>query len=118
MKKYPKGMNNFRCNKHYCNNGAHAECVLVNKLHSNNRKKKRSLKSIDLIVIRVNRLGELGESKPCINCVNYMNRILPIKGYRLRNVYYSTKNGIVKENFQNLILNVTHKSKSYRKNKF
>ena len=99
MKKYPKGMNNFRCNKHYCNNGAHAECVLVNKLHSNNRKKKRSLKSIDLIVIRVNRLGELGESKPCINCVNYMNRILPIKGYRLRNVYYSTKNGIVKENF-------------------
>ena len=92
----------------------HAEIDAFKKLKINHDKKK-NIKNLNLVVIRVNKSGELCESKPCIHCMNYLNKNIYSKGYRIKNIIYSTKNSkIVKKKFMYLLKNTNHISRCSR----
>jgi deoxycytidylate deaminase len=79
----------------------HAEQDAIQKLKTN---KGRNIK-IDLTVIRYNNKNELCESKPCINCLSSMYIDCIRKGYLIKNVYYSTSEGIVVKNKLSRLIN-------------
>lgn len=94
----------------------HAEIDAYNKLKNNfNLKKKKyikKLKVINLLVIRVNNSGGYCESQPCIHCIQFLKVNILLKGYKLKYIYYSTKDGIiVKKKFTYLLDNTNHISK-------
>lgn len=68
----------------------HAEDNVIRNLPVNTQKRA---KKIDMLVIRVTLSGDLANSKPCIHCILLMCTRLPLKGYTLRDIYYSTSNG-------------------------
>ena len=86
---YAIGYNNMRCYQHKCT--IHAEVDAINKLTPlrNNNK----LCKVNLMVIRVNPSGNLTSSMPCANCTNYMKTVEVKKGYKIKNVFYSTVDG-------------------------
>jgi len=47
------------------------------------------------MVIRVNQSGNLANSMPCHNCANYMKTVAVKKGYKIKNIYYSTPGGTI-----------------------
>ena len=69
----------------------HAEVDAINKLVPLRNNSK--LCKVSLMVIRVNRSGNLSNSMPCTNCVNYMKTVAVKKGYKIKNIYYSTVDG-------------------------
>jgi cytidine deaminase len=94
----------------------HAEVNAMHKLPYLPRHKRP--KKVDLLVIRVNRGGSMGNSKPCLNCVQQMNKFLPMKGYTLDTIYYTTQNGIiVSEKFTDLLNSDTPYLSRFYKNK-
>ena len=98
----------------------HAEIDAYNKLKNNlnlkNKKKIRKLKFINLLVIRVNNNGDFCESQPCIHCLNFLNINILLKGYKLKYIYYSTKEGFIKKrSFKDLLNNTNHISKGFKK---
>jgi hypothetical protein len=86
---YATGYNNMRVYHKECS--THAEVDAINKLPilRNNNKLCR----VSLMVIRVNRSGNLSSSMPCTNCANYMKTVAVKKGYKIKNIYYSTVDG-------------------------
>lgn len=92
----------------------HAEINAMNKLPYLPRHKRP--KKVDLLVIRVNKGGSMGNSKPCIHCILQLKRYLPIKGYHLDTIYYTTTDGIIKgEKFNDLLHEENpHFSKFYK----
>lgn len=73
-------------------------------------KLKSKYKKISLVIIRISRSSnkedyKLSMSKPCNNCVSL------ISNYKIKNVYYSTDNGIVKEKFKSILEGKQHFSK-------
>jgi hypothetical protein len=84
-------------------NPNHAEIDALKKLPLN---RNRRLINIDIFVIRVSQTGVLGMSKPCIKCIRYMSKL---KGYKVKNVYYSDKNGDeICETFTHLYYDKNH----------
>jgi hypothetical protein len=82
------GYNNYRSNKTKCNRSIHAEEHMILKLPYNRRKRI----TIDVLIIRISRAGKLLLSAPCSNC---LKKLKSIKGYRVRNIYYSTEAGTI-----------------------
>lgn len=93
-----------------CNYGRHAEIDAMLHLPPN---KKYNKKILDIIVIRVLKNGQIKNSKPCSKCLQHLNNI---KGYKIKNVYYSTDDGnILVEKFSKLFNSETkHISKRFK----
>jgi hypothetical protein len=88
---YATGYNHMRCYHKDCT--THAEVDAVNRLKPLRNTKK--LCKVDLMVIRVNQSGNLANSMPCHNCANYMKTVAVKKGYKIKNIYYSTAGGTI-----------------------
>ncbi len=74
------------------NDSIHAEVHCVKQL-----KKMEKLTYINLIVFRTNSCGNiLMMSKPCNNCLKTIDTTLYKKNYRLKNLYYTDNNSIIK----------------------
>lgn len=95
--------------------GIHAEHDAINRLKPLYRKK--NLQNINILVIRLSKNNKLQNSKPCANCIENM-RILPEKkGYKIKNIYYSSDNGdIIKTSLKNLENENLHYSRFFRRN--
>jgi len=70
----------------------HAEDDAINRLPQRCSKK---LKKINLIVIRSNIGGSVGNSRPCSKCVECLFYKLPLRGYILDRIHYSSKGGVI-----------------------
>ena len=74
----------------------------MHKLPSLPRKKK--LTKVDVVVIRTTRAGNLGISRPCVHCLEMMGKLLPEKGYRACDIYYSGFHGeVIKVSYSKLL---------------
>jgi cytidine deaminase len=80
----------------------HAEDNAIRKLKNNTKKK---LIKVDMLVIKVSSSErKLGISLPCTRCLYKFITALPMKGYSLQNIYYSTETGqIEKINLNHLV---------------
>lgn len=67
----------------------------------------KKIPRLDILVVRINKKGELLNAKPCKQCIEFM------KNVKIRNVYYSTPNGIIKESIKQIIN--THVTSGWRK---
>ncbi len=96
----------------------HAEHDALIKLPFLNNSKKR-LECINILVVRFLKTSELANSKPCINCINVMSKIGPEKGYKIKNIYYSSNNGTIIKTSLNKLKNDNdfHVSCFYRNKK-
>jgi hypothetical protein len=57
----------------------------------------------------------LCESKPCMHCLKYLSSNMLSKGYKIKNIVYSTnKSKIIKKKFKYLLNNTTHISRGFR----
>jgi len=90
-KKMIIGENSTREARNGCCYGLHAEMDAIRKLPPLQFQRKK--KVIDLIIIRVGKNGNLKNSVPCAMCIRHMNRLNGSTSYKIRNVYYSNKNG-------------------------
>ena len=86
----------------YINNKktVHAELNVWKNLKPNltNRKKE-----ISIMVIRMSSSGVIGNSRCCDHCTVNMKKLSEKKGYKIKYVYYSDKNGnIIKSNLKKL----------------
>jgi len=102
------GLNSTKCD----NISIHAEYSAISKLQNNNKANK----VVDLLVLRTTLCRKLGSSKPCVKCLECMFCYATKKGYKVNNVYYSTKDGTIqKKKLLDLIFNEElHVSKYYR----
>ena len=60
-------------------------------------KEQKFLNKYNLLVIRVNSDGELVNARPCHNCVDML------KSCGIKNIYYSTADGIIGERVNNIV---------------
>ena len=79
----------------------HAEIAAIN--HDNTKRKRRY--TCDILVIRISgKDGKLSESRPCRNCILYMYHN---NYYKIKNVIYSTREGVIKiEKLNNMMTNI------------
>lgn len=92
--------------------GVHAETDAILKLK--NLKRKKKLEEIDILVIRLTGTNKLQNSKPCHHCIENMKKLLPQKGYKIRNIYYSNEyKNIIKTNLKSLDREEHHYSRYY-----
>jgi len=78
----------------------HAEDDAMQKLPQN----KKRLKRVNLMVIRANIGGTVGNSRPCIKCTDILFKKLPLRGYILDKLYYTSKGGeLVCEKFSRFV---------------
>lgn len=103
-------------NAHKCQcwkSTVHAEEKAIMNLPSLRRKKH--LKSVDIVVIRTTKTGIFGNSQPCQHCMSVMEYQLPLKGYKLDKIYYTNSVGdIVVTTFAALSKKEPHMSSFYR----
>lgn len=93
----------------------HAEYDALTKLPSLNNKNKKKLSVIHLMVVRMSKTKKIQTSKPCANCIRSMREMSTRRGYKIKHVYYSEKDGIIKTNLANLEKEeYKHVSKFYR----
>ena len=107
-----RGYNSFRELYSGCSYGRHAETDAMKKLETNpyGKFKKGKKKDVDLVVISVTKTGVLANSKPCSKCIQHLNNL---QYHKIKNIYYSTTDGIVKERF-NVLNSASHKHVSRR----
>jgi deoxycytidylate deaminase len=83
----------------------HAEIDALNNLKKNFKNTK---KNISLTVIRVcfrhDGSHYYANSKPCADCISKMQTIAHIKGYRIKNVFYSNETGDIVRTRLNCLL--------------
>jgi hypothetical protein len=80
---------------------AHAESRLVDTLPDISRGNR--LKAKDICVVKMNHTG-LSNSKPCIQCLRKLEIYAPLRGYRIRRIYYSDETGkIIKSSLRELL---------------
>lgn len=92
----------------------HAEDNVIRKLPSLPKNKRP--KRVDMLVVRVNKSGVMGNSKPCVHCIMLMCTKLPLKGYSMSDVYFSTTEGTLKVmRFQELLYDDEHHVSRYHK---
>lgn len=96
-----RGYNSFREYFRGCCYGRHAETDAICKLEKNPYGKYSIGRKIDvdLIVISVSKTGVLSNSKPCAKCIHHLSQM---RYHKVKNVYYSTPNGIVCVKFTQL----------------
>lgn len=94
----------------------HAEHDAIEKLIKRNRKRRKYLINVDIIVIRFNKNNKLTSSKPCVHCIHRMLTMPEKYGYKINNIYYSDENGnIIKTKINELIKDdKLHMSKYFR----
>ena len=74
------------------NDSIHAEVDCVKQL-----KTREKLTYINLVVFRTNNCGnQLMMAKPCNNCLKTIDITLKKKNYRLKTLYYTDNNSIIK----------------------
>lgn len=96
--------------------GIHAEEDALNKIKPLSNCKK--LQNINLLVIRLSKHKKLQSSKPCANCIYRMKMLPSKKGYRIKNIYYSTEDGnIIKSNLRTLENEEQHYTMYYKQKK-
>ena len=79
----------------------HAESRLIDTLPDISRRNR--LKATDICVVKINNTG-LSNSKPCIQCLRKLEISAPLRGYRIRRIYYSDETGkIVKSTLRELL---------------
>lgn len=69
----------------------------IKKFVKINKKKK----TVDIIIIRINKNGVLKNSKPCVKCLNIMQKSTNMK---IKNIYYSNKEGEIIKTKLNVLL--------------
>lgn len=95
------GFNSLRKLSHN-NCTLHAEIDAMNKLCNNAKGDNKRVTTVNLIVVRTNKQGELRYSRPCNDCIRRLKHLYS-RGYRLRYVYYSGKNGeIIREKYSDM----------------
>lgn len=101
----------FGCNQYIdSNKTVHAELNVWKNLKPNFTKRK---KEISIMVIRISSSGTIGNSKCCNYCTINMKKLSEKKGYKIKYVYYSDKNGnIIKSNLKKLHSNPHYSSLS------
>tara|TARA_Y100000591_G_scaffold189799_1_gene164135 strand:+ start:9047 stop:9334 length:288 start_codon:yes stop_codon:yes gene_type:complete len=92
---YAFGVNQYnikgQANDHKCDS-LHAEVDCVNRL-----KKMEKPTDINLVVFRTNNYGNsMMMSKPCNNCLKTIDVVLSKKNYKLKRLYYTNNNSIIK----------------------
>jgi hypothetical protein len=87
------------------NTSRHAEYEAVKHLRP--LEKGKNLKDISILVIRISKLQELCNSKPCFHCVKCLNKDPLNKGYKIKNVFYSDENRVIKKENINILLCTT-----------
>ena len=75
------------------NPGIHAEADALDKLKTNENKKKPI--AVNMLVIRMSKTNVLQSSKPCANCIEKLKYIPDKKGYYLQDIYYSSSDQII-----------------------
>jgi len=100
------------------NRTIHAEHDAINKLPIIKNKKK--LKKINILIIKTSPTGLLGNSKPCYHCIQKMLHLLPKRGYKMDDVYYTDKEGMIQKiKFNKLVHEKdVHISSYYRHSNF
>lgn len=94
----------------------HAEYDALTKLPHLDNKNKKKLCVVHLIVVRMSKTKKIQTSKPCANCIRHMRQISTRRGYKIKHVYYSENEGIIKTNLANLEKEeYKHVSKFYRR---
>lgn len=94
----------------------HAEYDALIKLPHLDNKNKKKLCVVHLIVVRMSKTKKIQTSKPCANCIRHMREISSRRGYKIKHVYYSENDGIIKTNLANLEKEeYKHVSKFYRR---
>jgi cytidine deaminase len=92
--------------------GIHAEHDAINKLVPLRKKKK--LRSVNLLVIRLSGKNKLQSSKPCGKCIEMMKTLPVKKGYKIQNIFYSDCEGnIVKTTLRKLDREEKHYTKHH-----
>jgi len=89
----------------------HAECDAILKLKKIRRKKPVCL---NLLVIRISSTKKLQTSKCCQHCIQLLKKMPLKKGYKIKNVYYSMQNEIVKTTLLQLEKEEVHCSRRLR----
>lgn len=112
MKNVAIGENSTREMWNGCCYGRHAEMDAVKHLPINTKTIKKTI--VDLVVIKINHNGTLGLSKPCQKCLDHMKKI---RGYKIRNIHYSCKDGSIQcEKFNSIYYSDNqHKSRRFRR---
>ena len=68
----------------------HAEYDAITNLPPRTKNKKR-LYRCNIFVTRLTKSQKFGNSKPCYQCVYNMYELPELKGYRIKNVYYTDR---------------------------
>ena len=106
------GINSSREYYAGCKYGRHAEMDVLKKLKP---KLTGRRKKISLLVIRGKSTGKLKYSKPCKKCIYEIEKVCYIKGYSIKYIYYSGKDGnIIKETLTSLKRKPYHVSFRFR----
>lgn len=78
----------------------HAEMTALDRLQRHCS--RNQVETYDILVIRVSRTGAYGSSRPCFHCIRTMMKHPRV---RVRNVYYSTNEGmIVREKLSEMLV--------------
>ena len=92
---YAFGVNQYNINKNaseYEYDSLHAEVDCVTRL-----RKMEKQTNINLVVFRTNNSGNsMMMAKPCNNCLKTIDRVLSKKNYKLKRLYYTDNNSIIK----------------------
>lgn len=108
--KLAAGYNNAREVYNGCGYGFHSEMDAIRKLKKTGKKV-----TINILVIRLDKLKCLKMSRPCQKCIKFMKTKLPLKGYKVKWVYYSTNEGDIRKiSFSKLIREPAHVTIKFR----
>ena len=100
-----------------CHTGTfHAEKNAIDKLKYRQNNKKPL--EVSIIIARFSKTGIVGLSKCCNNCINHMLYLPIIKGYKIKNVYYTNNDGTIEKTTLNKLNldNNKHKTRYFKKN--
>lgn len=96
----------------------HAECDAISNLPPLDRRKGRNHYKCNIFVARLTRFHKIGISKPCYECVQSLFVLPGLKGYQIKNVYYTDKEeNIVRERLLHLVEEETPYYSRYQRTK-
>ena len=82
----------------------HAEYDAISNLPPLDRRKSRNLYRCNIFVTKFSRSNNIGNSKPCSECIQQMILLPGLKGYQIKNVYYTNnEKRIVRERLAHLV---------------
>lgn len=82
----------------------HAEYDAISNLCPLDRRRGHNLYNCNIFVTRVSKSNRLGHSRPCSECVRNMITLPQLKGYKIKNVFYTDDNqNIVRRRLTHLV---------------